>query len=241
MHGLFTPAVPPFSKLHCGLDYPACRRANKLREAALPQEREPKLVFHTFPDTRIFDAGEQESLEAHRYVAPYAGITKARLIGLLWALAEYMMRSTPDPTLLIGTVSNDLEFVAAHRSLFGAYRRLKGPDTNGSSSSGQAVFDTQERHTMSFLKYVRGYRNFSKQDVREFLEALGQYCLIAPRIKQRFGPIQADVRLVHAHNALLSFRDRPFTVDEFRASVRAVLSGESSLIAKSNGGECEIA
>ena len=34
--------------------------------------------------------------------------------------------------------------------------------------------------------------------------------------------------MVHAHNALLHFRDEPFTQGEFALSVRTVVSGENS-------------
>ena len=36
------------------------------------------------------------------------------------------------------------------------------------------------------------------------------------------------VRMTHAHNALVRFRDKPFTQEEFQESVRAVLNGENS-------------
>ena len=200
-------------------------------------------MFHTFPDTPIFDLVERESVEADRYASPYAGITKAQLVGLLWALGECMTRSvsdTPDPTLLKGAVSDDSEFVAAHRSLYRFYRWIRRPDTDGTASRGEPLFDTQERSTLALFRYVRGCENVSKQDVRVLLEALGRYCLKAPVIRQPAGPHQLLVRLVHAHNALVSFRNRPFDVNEFRESVRAVLRGKTSLIARSNRDECEI-
>jgi len=50
----------------------------------------------------------------------------------------------------------------------------------------------------------------------------------APKIEQVFGPFSGLVRAVHAHNALVCFRDKPFTLGEFEASVRSVGRGENS-------------
>ncbi len=35
-------------------------------------------------------------------------------------------------------------------------------------------------------------------------------------------------RMIHAHNALVTFKDHPFTLAEFGLSVNAVLHGEAS-------------
>lgn len=143
-----------------------------------------------------------------------------------------MGRGSPDPPSDLGTVSNDAELVEAHRSLVGLYWRLGRSDNNGIASSHQHVFDPQERSSLALYKYVEGQENVSKQELRELLdlEALGLYCFKAPRIKLQIIPITGVLRFLHAHNALVSFRDRPFTLNEFAESYAALERGEDSLI-----------
>ncbi len=71
-------------------------------------------------------------------------------------------------------------------------------------------------------------KTLTKQELIGLLEALGRYSLHAPRIEQVFGPLRGLVRTVHAHNALMCFRDKPFTVAEFNSSVQSVVRGENS-------------
>ena len=88
---------------------------------------------------------------------------------------------------------------------------------------------SEERSTLFLHKYVsRRCAILSKREVLILLEALERYSLIAPRIEQIVGPLTGLVRMIHAHNALVRFRDRPFTQDEFGESVRAVIRGENS-------------
>lgn len=188
-----------------------------------------------FPDTPIFELRERDSLETNQYVRPYATITKSQLVGLLTALGEYAVRVGMTPSWVMGTVSSDPELAEQHRALVGFHRRQH--DTSNTASSGQFVFDARERNTLSLHKYVRGCEDLSKREVLGLLEALTRYSLKAPRIEQVFGPFTGLVRSIHAHNALVSFRDKPFTQEEFQKSVRAVLKGENSRLRTLTGAE----
>lgn len=189
-----------------------------------------------FPDTPIFEPREQESLKTDPWVRPYAAITKNQLVGLLTALGEYAVRAwMMDLPTVMGMVATDPQFAEKRRALVGFRRPQR--DTSDTASSGQFVFGGRERSTLSLHKYVRGSENLSKREVLGLLDALGQYSLNAPRIEQVLGPFTGFVRLIHAHNALVSFRDKPFTQDEFAESVRAVLKGENSRLTTLAGGE----
>jgi len=179
-----------------------------------------------FSDTPVFEPWEQESLKTNQYVSPYAAITKPQLVGLLTALGEYAIRAEAYQRAVMGPVSSDPELAEKHRTLVGFYSRRRA--TSNTASSGQFVFDAQERSALSLHKYVRGGEDISKREVLGLLEALERYSLNAPRIEQVFGPFTGLVRVIHAHNALLRFRDKPFTQEEFAESVRAVLKGENS-------------
>jgi hypothetical protein len=182
-------------------------------------------LFPEFPDTPIFEPQERERLKTNQYVRPYAAITKPQLVGLLIALGEYACRVTTDQPPIMGTL--DPELAEKHRSLVDCYWDRTRDTTD--VLSGQFVFDAQERSTLFLYKYVsRHCAFFSKQEVLILLEALERYSLVAPRIEQIFGPLTGAVRMIHAHNALVRFRDKPFTQDEFHQSVRAVLNGENS-------------
>jgi hypothetical protein len=179
-----------------------------------------------FSDTPIFEPWEVENLKTNQYVSPYAAITKPQLVGLLTALGEYAIRVGIYQRAVMGTVLSDPELAEKRRALVGFYSRRR--DTSNTASSGQLVFHAQERGALSLHKYVRGCEDIRKREVLVLLEALGRYSLDAPRIEQVFGPLRGLVRTIHAHNALVRFRDKPFTQDEFAESVRAVLNGENS-------------
>jgi hypothetical protein len=183
-----------------------------------------KKAMTLFPDTPVFESRERESLKTNQYLRPYAAITKPQLVGLLTALGEYAIRVGTKPVVM-GTVSSDPELGEKHRALVGFYSRRR--NTSNTASSGQFVFDARERSILSLHKYVRGCEDLSKSEVLVLLEALERYSLNAPRIEQVFGPLTGLVRTIHAHNALVSFRAKPFTQDEFAESVCAVLEGEN--------------
>jgi hypothetical protein len=183
-----------------------------------------KMSINSFPDTPIFEPQEQESLKTNQYVRPYAAITKAQLVGLLSALGEYACRAGLYELAVRGAVSSSPESAEKNRALLD----FRGWSDTSNALSCQLVFDTQERTTLSLDKYAGGYVGVSKRDVLNLLEALERYSLSAPRIEQVFGPMVGLVRMIHAHNALVRFREKPFTQDEFGESVRAVLNGEKS-------------
>jgi hypothetical protein len=184
--------------------------------------------FPDFPDTPVFEPQEQESLKSNQYVRPYAAITKSQLVGLLTAFGEYAIRVGIYQEAVMRPVLSDPELLERHHALVNFYSRLLF--TRHTASIGQFVFDAQERSALSLHKYVRGCEGISKLEALVLLEALERYSLNAPRIEQFFGPFTGLVRTIHAHNALVRFRDRRFTQDEFAESVRAVLNGENSLL-----------
>ncbi len=176
-------------------------------------------------DTPIFDSRERESLDTNLYVQPYTSITKRQLVGLLAALGEFEIR-VPAPEAFIRWISNNPELPEMCRALISFRRRPR--KTSAATSSGQWVFDAIERSDLSKHKYISGTEDLIKQELIGLLEALGRYSLHAPRIEQVFGLLSGLVRTVHAHNALVCFRDKPFTVAEFNSSVQSVVRGENS-------------
>ena len=105
----------------------------------------------------------------------------------------------------------------------------KAADTE-TGASDRLVFSEEEQFTVSHHNYASGHANLTKQELVEFLEVLAQYSLRAPQPEQIFVPHQGLVRMIHAHNAVVVFRDRPFTAEEFARSVWAVLEGRESLL-----------
>jgi tetratricopeptide (TPR) repeat protein len=210
-----------------------------------------KGAMASFPDNPIFEPREQESLKTNQYLFRYTAITKNQLVGLLVALGEYAARIelfeqfvkmnsnnlevAEKHRALMEMASPDPEAAEKRRALVGFYNRQRDP--SDTASSGQFVFDSGERSFLSLHKYIRGGAYFTKQDVLGLLEALGRFSLNAPRIEQSFGIYTKLVRLIHAHNALVSFRDKPFTLHEFCESVSAVLEGENSRLTKLAGAE----
>jgi hypothetical protein len=175
----------------------------------------------------VFSPEEREQLQANPFLRPYANITKMHLHGLLSALGEYALRAGPPAFVaVLRPESVDPATFRAHRDLLGFYWERTGRDGPGSAES--PVFDPEERLRISRDKYTNGFENISKARVISLLDALGRFAVTAPRIEQPHGPLQGVVRLIHAHNALAAFADRPFTEDEFSKSVRAVVRGEAS-------------
>jgi hypothetical protein len=148
-------------------------------------------------------------------------LTKQQLTGLLWALGEYAIRVGPDYT---PEGVADPELVEAHRSLVGFYWRARVSPW----SQAPPIFDPREQKDLSLHKYIGGLEGINKQELRLLLVALGRYSTTASAMKVPSRVLGGVARIVHAHNALLAFGDRPFTQDEFGESVRAVLRGEMS-------------
>ena len=168
-------------------------------------------------DTPIFVPWERDSLESNQFVHPYTTITKAQLFGLLGALGEYACRQKY-------LSSSDSELAEMNRTFIeflGCMGRKRY--TIQITSSGQPVFDASERTSID--KYVSSSDlNLNKGELLGLLDALGRYSLKAPRIEQVFGATAGIIRMIHAHNRLLSFHDQPFTLEEFAESVRATVT-----------------
>jgi hypothetical protein len=92
------------------------------------------------------------------------------------------------------------------------------------SSTGNFVFNDEERNALGHHKYVSGTEHLVKAELTALLEMLGVYSQSATRVEQIYGPMTGLARIIHAHNALIDFRDRPFSLDEFSQSVRDVLA-----------------
>src|SRR6185369_16721206 len=132
-----------------------------------------------FPDTPIFENGEQENFRNHPHLRPYAGITKAQFAGLLSALGEYAIRVGEDAPLAAGADLNDPELAEAHRALVNFYWGQRG----ARDATDRHVFDAKERNDLSFFKYVRGNENVRKREAVRLLDALGRYSRNAPKLK----------------------------------------------------------
>ena len=96
------------------------------------------------------------------------------------------------------------------------------------------VFDSGEQKTLSLHKYIRGQEGLTKEELLCLLDALGCYSHEALALEVPPHLLDGVTRIVHAHNALIAFSARPFTLDEFADSVRAVLRGEPSRLGRSN-------
>jgi hypothetical protein len=185
----------------------------------------------SFPETPVFTSSERAGFETDEYVRPYAAITKNQLAGLLHAFGEYACRHPATRPYFIEMASNDSELAERNNALVGCWRRLrKGylSYVSDTASSDQLVFDAEERRSLSKMKYIHGCEHLSKAELAGILDALGRYSLRAPVIQQVPRSHKAYIRLVHARNALLSFRDRPFTFRDFVQSYSAVMAGTNS-------------
>jgi len=164
----------------------------------------------------------------NEFLRPYLAITRAQLVGLLSALGEYAIRVGLKPWPLDGKDKSDPEIAWRCCAVVAFYwwdypRRNPRPP-------GEFVFDEADRRNLARHKYVGGNEGITKEETVRFLEALGRYTAIAHSFQQYFGEFEGHVRAIHAHNALLSFRERPFTQEEFIASVHAVVRGDPSLV-----------
>jgi hypothetical protein len=190
----------------------------------------------------IFDARERAILEGHACLRSYSGIRRQQLTGLLAALGEYAIRVGPD--FIPEGVSN-AERIEAHRRLAGFYwEDHRSWDTRASacqpwpvglqlSTAGDEVFDPGEQKTLALHKYIHGQEGLTKEELLCLLDALGRYSNDALALDVPPHPLDGVTRIAHAHNALIAFSARPFTLDEFADSVRAVLRGEPSRLGRS--------
>ena len=190
----------------------------------------------------IFDARERASLEGHPCLRSYSGIRRQQLTGLLAALGEYAIRVGPD--FIPEGVS--AEAIEAHRRLAGFYledhRSRETRATAGQrspvaiqlSTARDEVFDLEEQKTLSLHKYIHGQEGLTKEELLWLLDALGRYSHQALALEVPPYVLAGVTRIVHAYNALIDFSARPFTLDEFEDSVRAVLRGEPSRLGRSD-------
>ena len=174
-----------------------------------------------FPDTPIFTDQEREGLETNQYLRPYSGITKNHLVGLLHALGEYGMRTGWARVLLTEMVPGDAGLVERHEALVDCWRQLRKGYLTGIASRDEFVFDAQERRKLSLMKYVRGCEHLNKPEVIGVLEVLGRYSVQVPKLQAVFGPLSGHMRAIHAHNALVAFRDQPFSFPDYVRSLHA--------------------
>jgi len=190
----------------------------------------------------IFSPVEQLSIASDRYLRSYRAITRNQLTGLLAALGEYSVRVGPN---YLPEGVRDRELVKAHGMITGSYRRAhwtvdssaSSPWLASLSSRDDFVFDSREQKELALHKYIRGREGITKGELLALLGALGQYSRDAPAMKElpyQLGDALDGVRrIIHAHNALVAFGDRPFTLDEFGQSVCAVLHGDVSQLTRS--------
>lgn len=177
-------------------------------------------------DQAVFGPEDEPDVRASSDVSIFSDITKSQLVGLLAALGEWAIRTGP-PDLNEGcwglTKSTDPAVIEAQRALRVCYWSRR--EARQSALQHELVFDTDERREIALHKYLRGFEDITKRDVVSLLESLIRYVPKAPRQKQIFGPMTGVVRVINAHNALVAFRERRFTIDEFEHGVRQVVRG----------------
>ena len=187
----------------------------------------------------IFSPREQLAIEGHEYLRSFSTITRDQLTGLAGALGDYAIRVGPT---FAPTEPSHHESIEAHRILIDFYWKAPRapeqerpawaivPESLCAIATEDPVFDPAEQATLALHKYIRGYEGLRRREMLSVLLALGRYSRDAQTIEVLpHAPGLAGVaRIIHAHNALISFSDRPFTLEEFGESVRAVLRGEAS-------------
>jgi hypothetical protein len=177
-------------------------------------------------DVAIFSAAEQESLGRDWRVRPYRSISKEHLFGLLAALGDYAIRTrAAEGPVHIGHAPS-AEAKRAHQQLArpwcGGFEYLDRREPPPSD----AVFTANENKFLLSNKYLKYFVHLSKPDLVSLLQALGEFsCHVEP---VPFDKPLAEARAAHAQNALIAFRDRPFTTTEFGRSIGTHVEGYCS-------------
>ena len=111
------------------------------------------------------------------------------------------------------------------------WNRVKWTDL----SDGDLVVNELQRMTVSLDKYAKGFEDvLTRARLRELLEHLALYARDASEIKQDAPSVlfEGVTRSRHAHNALLAFMERPFTVREFCRSLDNALNAREPVLAR---------
>lgn len=197
------------------------------------------------PQETIFSPREQLAIEGHEYLRSFSTMTRDQLTGLVGALGDYASRVGPtfEPV-----EPSHHESIEAHRMLIDCYwqapRALEQqrpawaivPESLREIANEDPVFDPAEQATLRLHKYIRRHEGLQRREMLSVLIALGRYSRDAQalRVLPHVSPGLVGVtRIIHGHNALISFSDRPFTLEEFGESARAVLRGEASRLTRS--------
>jgi hypothetical protein len=185
----------------------------------------------------IFDPQEATLLAHDPDFRPYVSITADHVLGLLAALGEYALRvgDTPPSDILQPGRATSAAALQCHKALVEFWSDRYNPWSTSSEPSlafrlahgvsavlgERKVFDDRQRAELVF-KNMKGLEEISVGELCALLKTLECYAQTA-RTLPELTQLEGVARLIHAHNRLIAFRDRPFTFDEFRCSLRAVL------------------
>jgi hypothetical protein len=188
----------------------------------------------------IFDAVECANLEADPALKVYRCIGKAHVLGLLAALGEHAIRAgsnwTPDRDMTSASI-------LAYRQVVRFYHEPHVTSDSPSppwfltlsvkhlSPPQQALFEPSERAAIALMKYVRGHEGVTRRQLVGLLFALSRYARTAPMLPLAPSRLEGVSRQRYAHNALVFFAERPFTLRDFRMSLEAMPASEESLLA----------
>jgi len=173
----------------------------------------------------VFGSEERARLSADPELAPYVEITQEQVAGLLWACGEYFGRVFGDhlPPTPDGAAA-DPEAVEAHRMLRRAYAACHArPDDAPPPGDDEAVFDADERHELSYFRWVRGAEGITRPQLARLLGALERYATRATLVHVA-PPVSILSRMLHGHNTLVCFREQPVTFEEFGRQLRDVIA-----------------
>jgi hypothetical protein len=187
----------------------------------------------------IFDVFERANLEADPSLRVYSRIGKAHVLGLLAALGEHAMRVgsswTPEPGMTPASILAYRQVLRFYHEPHVAADSPRPPwflnlGVRHLSPSGQALFDPSERAAITLMKYVRGHEGVTRHQLLRLLSALSRYAHTAPSFSRVVSRLEGVARLRHAHDALLSFSERPFTLRDFRMSLETVPAGTGAFL-----------
>jgi hypothetical protein len=96
------------------------------------------------------------------------------------------------------------------------------------TAAQQSFFSAEERDRLSTHSYLRQFESIDEDTLLALLKQLGLYSVLAPEVPFvelpfRYG--RCLNRWRHAHNALVAFRKRPFTVKDYGHSLAVILNG----------------
>jgi hypothetical protein len=170
----------------------------------------------------VLDSEHRARIASDPRLAPYANCTVPRALGLFNAFLNYEVRLHPEgsPPKAPGC-SLDPIAIRAHEALMGTWQSTLSAAVGGPTVR-EPIFPPEVREWMRGHKYLRAVHNLDRIQFLNLVAAFSEYSEVAPAYELLTAtetlPASSAVgwnRCLHAHNCLVSFRNRPMTVDEF--------------------------